>query len=435
MHVGVVGSGYVGTTLAACLTDFGHDVTAVDVDETVVAALNNGRPGIEEPGLADLVATHAGPNGTGRLRATAAYDALGDAAVVFLALPTPSRADGSVDTSYVGAGARSLAPVVADRDDHPVVVVKSTVVPGTTEEVVAPALESSGATVGDDVGLTVNPEFLREGSAVADFRDPDKLVFGTADGDDRSLERLHDVYGPLVDAADPAVVETSRRAAELIKYANNAFLATKVSLINEIGNVCKEYGIDSYEVAEAIGLDDRIGAKFLRSGLGWGGSCFPKDVNALIQSARQVDYEPDLLQAAVDVNDRQPERLLAILDRHVDVTGERVAVLGLAFKPGTDDVRNSRAFSVIEGLRERGAEVVAHDPVASENAREVLPDLDCTDTAAAALDGASAAVVCTDWPRYADLDGEFDAMATPVVVDGRRVIERRDGIVYEGLTW
>jgi UDPglucose 6-dehydrogenase len=208
-----------------------------------------------------------------------------------------------------------------------------------------------------------------------------------------------------------------------------------VSLINEIGNICKEYGIDAYEVAEAVGLDDRIGAKFLRSGLGWGGSCFPKDVNALIQAARQVDYDPKLLRAAVDVNSRQPERLLALLNRHVDVTGKRVAVLGLAFKSGTDDVRNSRAFPVIEGLRERGAEVVAHDPAAAKNAQVVLPDLTCVEAPGEALDGAAAACVCTDWPEYADLNAEFDLMSTSVVVDGRRVIERREGIVYEGLTW
>ena len=432
MQIGVVGSGYVGTTLGACLADLGHDVTAVDVDPDIVAALNDGRPTVEEAGLDELVADGVA---AGRLRATTEYGALEDAAVVFLALPTPSREDGSVDTSVVEAGARSLAPVVADRGDHPVVVVKSTVVPGTTEELVAPALASASGAAGETFGLAVNPEFLREGSAVADFRTPDKLVFGTADGDDRSLAALHGVYAPLVDSVDPPVVETSLRAAELIKYANNAFLATKVSLINEIGNVCKEYGIDSYEVAEAIGLDDRIGERFLRSGLGWGGSCFPKDVDALIAAARQAEYEPELLSAAVAVNDRQPERLLALLNRHVDVVDERVAVLGLAFKPGTDDVRNSRAFPVIEGLRERGARVVAHDPVATDNAREVLPDLTTVDTAEAALNGAGAACVCTDWPAYADLDAEFDAMATPVVVDGRRVVERRDGIVYEGLTW
>ncbi|MFB6301626.1 MAG: UDP-glucose 6-dehydrogenase AglM [Haloferacaceae archaeon] len=430
MHVGVVGSGYVGTTLAACLADMGHEVTAVDLDEEVVETLNGGRTPIEEPGLDDLVATHAG----GRLRATTDYADLRGAALVFLALPTPSREDGSVDTSYVEAGAHSLAPVLADSTaEYPVVVVKSTVVPGTAEDVVAPALASAGATVGTDIGLAVNPEFLREGSAVADFRNPDKLVFGTAD--DRALSRLRAVYAPLVEAADPEVVETGLREAELIKYANNAFLATKVSLINEIGNVCKEYGVDAYEVARALGMDDRIAEQFLRSGLGWGGSCFPKDVKALISSAREAGYDPELLEAAVAVNEGQADRLLALLDDHVDVAGERVAVLGLAFKPGTDDVRNSRAFDVIEGLRERGAEVVAYDPVATDNARERVPDIHYADSAAAALDGAVAACVCTDWPEFADLDAEFDAMLTPVIVDGRRVIERRDGIVYEGLTW
>ncbi|MFB6080603.1 MAG: UDP-glucose 6-dehydrogenase AglM [Haloferacaceae archaeon] len=435
MHLGVVGSGYVGTTLAACLADVGHDVTAVDVDESIVETLSAGRTPVEEPGLDDLIAAHAG----GRLRATTDYADLRDAALVFLALPTPSRADGSVDTDYVAAGARSLAPVLADATvDHPVVVVKSTVVPGTTEDVVAPALSSAGATVGADVGLAVNPEFLREGSAVDDLRDPDKLVFGT-DGDDRSLERLRAVYAPLIERTDPPVVETGLREAELIKYANNAFLATKVSLINEIGNVCKEYGIDAYEVARALGLDDRISGQFLRSGLGWGGSCFPKDLAALIAAAREAGYDPELLSAAVAVNDRQPDRLLGLVDDHVDVAGERVAVLGLAFKPGTDDVRNSRALDVIAGLRERGAAVVAYDPVAADNAREAIPagesGVAYAASAAAALDGAVAACVCTDWPEFADLDEEFDAMATPVVADGRRVVERREGIVYEGLTW
>ncbi|MFB6195123.1 MAG: UDP-glucose 6-dehydrogenase AglM [Haloplanus sp.] len=430
MRVGVVGSGYVGTTLAACLADWGHDVTAVDTDEATVAALNEGRTAVTEPGLDDLVATYAGD----RLRATTDDAALRDADLVFLALPTPSHEDGRIDTSYLEAGARSLGEVLADATaTHPVVVVKSTVVPGTTEGVVRPALEAAGATVGTDLGLAVNPEFLREGSAVADMRDPDKLVFGVAD--DRALDALRDVYAPLLEAADPPVVETGFREAELVKYANNAFLAAKVSLINEIGNVCKEYGVDAYEVAAALGMDHRISERFLRSGLGFGGSCFPKDVSALIAAAREAGYDPELLEAAVAVNDRQPERMLSLLDRHVDVAGERVAVLGLAFKPGTDDVRNSRALDVIAGLRERGAAVVAYDPVATANARERAPEIEYADSAAAALSGAVAACVCTDWPEFADLDAEFDAMATPVVVDGRRTIERRDGLVYEGLTW
>jgi UDPglucose 6-dehydrogenase len=249
---------------------------------------------------------------------------------------------------------------------------------------------------------------------------------------------MRTVYGPLLSAAgDPPVVETGVREAEMIKYANNAFLASKVSLINDVGNVCKELGVDTYEVAEAIGLDDRIGAKFLRSGLGWGGSCFPKDTAAIVAAAREAGYDPPVLNAAVEVNDRQPERLLSLLDRHVDVAGKRAAVLGLAFKPGTDDVRETRALPVIEGLRDRGADVVAYDPVAVESMREAHPDLgiDYAASAADALDGAAACAVVTDWPEFGDIDRAFDAMATPVVVDGRRVVERREGIVYEGLTW
>jgi UDPglucose 6-dehydrogenase len=294
---------------------------------------------------------------------------------------------------------------------------------------------TSGLAAGSEFGLATNPEFLREGSAVQDFRHPDKLVFGTAD--DRTAATLADVYEPLVDERDVPVVHTGLREAEMIKYANNAFLAAKVSLINELGNICKEYGVDAYAVADAIGLDDRIGERFLRSGVGWGGSCFPKDVAALVAAARERDYEPALLQAAIDVNDRQPERLLGLLDRHVDVAGRRVAVLGLAFKPHTDDVRNSRAVPVIDGLQDCGATPVAYDPNAGavENMRERFPDVTYADSAAAALDGAGAAVVVTDWPAFADLDGEFDEMATPVVVDGRRIVERRDGITYEGLTW
>jgi len=424
MEVSIVGSGYVGTTVAACFAELGHSVVTIDVDEAVVEAINDGRAPIHEPGLGALVAEHGGD----RLTATTDYGVAPETDVTFLALPTPSNADGSVDTSIVEAGAESLGAALSGVEDH-LVVVKSTVVPGTTEDRVEPALTEGGA----DVDVAVNPEFLREGSAVADFTDPDKVVFGTDGG--RGVETLRAVYEPLVAEVDPPVVETGRREAEMIKYANNAFLATKVSLINELGNICKAYGVDAYEVADAIGLDDRIGERFLRSGVGWGGSCFPKDVAAIIAAARAKGYEPELLEAAVEVNDRQPGRLLGLLDSHVDVAGKRVAVLGLAFKPGTDDVRESRAIPVIEGLQARGAEVVAYDPVATENMRERFPEIEYVASAAAALDGASGAVVVTEWDEFAALDDAFDAMAEPVVVDGRRIIERRDGIVYEGLTW
>ncbi len=374
MRVTVVGSGYVGTTLAACLADAGHDVTAVDIDPDVVAALNDGRAAIHEPGLDDLLAEHAGD----RLRATTEYDSVPDADVTFLAIGTPSNADGSIDLSGLTAAAEmtgeaiaggSAATPTATAPDCHLVVVKSTVTPpGVTE--IREALREGAGGVSDRVELGTNPEFLREGSAVDDFQHPDKLVFGTDSA--WAVDRLDALYEPLVAATDDDVpiIRTDPETAVMIKYANNAFLAAKISLVNDLGNICKQFGIDAYEVADAIGLDDRIGERFLRSGVGWGGSCFPKDVDAIRAAAREAGYEPALLDAAVTVNDGQPERMLDLLDGHADVTGERVAVLGLAFKPGTDDVRSSRAIPVIEGLLSLGATVVGYDPVATASRRE-----------------------------------------------------------------
>ncbi|AEN07802.1 nucleotide sugar dehydrogenase (plasmid) [halophilic archaeon DL31] len=430
MDVSIIGSGYVGTTVAACFADLGHDVVNVDIDPAIVDAINAGQSPIHEPGLDDLLATYGGAE----LTATTDYADVRATDITFLALPTPSRPDGSIDTSIIEAAAETLGETLADTQGSHVVVTKSTVTPTTTAETLAPILaNASGKTLGKNLHVGMNPEFLREGTAVEDFQHPDKLVFGTRD--DTTLEALYAVFDPLIERTAVPVVETGVSEAEMIKYANNAFLATKISLINELGNICKEYGVDAYEVADAIGLDDRIGDRFLRSGVGWGGSCFPKDVAAIIAAAKAKGYEPTLLEAAVEVNDKQPQRLLDLLDTHVDVTGERVAVLGLAFKPGTDDVRNSRAIDVIEGLRARGVDVVAYDPVATENMRERFPDITYASSAAEALEGAVGALVVTDWDEFSALDTEFDTMQTPVVVDGRRIIERREGITYEGVTW
>ena len=433
MNVSIVGSGYVGTTVAACFADLGHSVVTVDVDEEVVAAINDGRAPIHEPGLDDLLAEYGG----GRLRATTDYGAVCDTDVTFLALPTPSEDDGSIDLSVMEAGARSLGEALAEKDGYHLVVVKSTVIPTTTEEMIGPILEdASGKTLGEDLDVAMNPEFLREGSAVSDFRTPDKVVLGATT--DRAADRLEEVFEPLVDAAgEVSVVQTDVREAEMIKYANNAFLAAKVSLVNEIGNICKEYGVDSYEVAEAVGLDDRIGSQFLRSGLGWGGSCFPKDVDALRTAARERGYDPSLLDAVVEVNEKQPRRLLELLDDRLDVSERRVAVLGLAFKPDTDDVRNARSIPVIQGLLERGADVAVYDPVAAENVREYFSDIEYAESAATALEGASAALVVTEWDEFEALDEEFEAMERKLVVDGRHVdlpTEERS-LMYEGLCW
>jgi len=429
MKLSVVGSGYVGTTIAACFAELGHDVTAIDIDESVVDSLNKGNATIHEPGLDDLLAEHVGD----RLRATTDYSVTPETDATFLALPTPSKADGSLDTAIILAAAQSVGEALAEKSEPHLVVTKSTVTPGTTETEIAPTVrEAAGGSEAITFGM--NPEFLREGSAVDDFLNPDKIVLGTA-GDEWAAETLRAIFEPLIERTNAPVVETGIQEAEMIKYANNAFLASKISLINELGNICKEHGIDAYEIADAIGLDDRIGEQFLRSGVGWGGSCFPKDVDAIIAAAREQGYDPELLSAAVGVNDRQPGRMVDLLERHVEPAGKRIAVLGLAFKPGTDDIRNSRAIPLIDALLDRGASVVAYDPVAVDNMREQYPDIAYADSAADALSGADGALVVTDWAEFADLDREFDEMSTPVVVDGRRIIERRDGLVYEGLTW
>ena len=430
MRISIIGSGYVGTTIAACFADLGHEVINVDIDDDIVAAINAGESPIHETGLDELIATHSGD----RLTATTDYADIQDTEITFLALPTPTREDGSIDTSIIEAAAETLGETLQAKAGDHVVTTKSTVIPTTTRETLAPLIESaSGKPLGEDLHMAMNPEFLREGTAVEDFLDPDKVVFGT--DSEVARETLHDVFEPLIADTDAAVVDTDIEEAEMIKYANNSFLAAKVSLINDIGNICKEYGVDAYEVADAIGLDDRISARFLRSGLGWGGSCFEKDTAAIRAAAREKGYEPRMLDAAAAVNDRQPERFLSIIDNHVDVADERVAVLGLSFKSGTDDIRNSRAIPVIEGLQKRDATVVAFDPAATDNMHERFPNIEYADSPAAALDDAAAALVVTDWPEITALDEEFDAMATPVIIDGRRAIDRRDGIVYEGLTW
>jgi UDPglucose 6-dehydrogenase len=429
MHISVIGSGYVGTTIAACFADLGHLVTNIDIDEEIVKSINAGQAPIEEPRLGELLGEHGGD----RMRATTDYEVIRETDVTFLALPTPADDSGQIDLSYMNAATDSLGETLAAESEH-TVVVKSTVTPGTTADELTPRLEErSGLTAGENLHVGMNPEFQREGSAVSDFLDPDKLVFGSHDA--ATIETLESVYEPLIEARDPPVVETGPSEAEMIKYANNAFLASKVSLINDLGNICKELGVDAYEVADAIGLDDRIGDKFLRSGLGWGGSCFGKDVAAISTAARDEGYEPAMLDAAVAVNDRQPQRLLGLLDRHVDVADERVAVLGLAFKPGTDDIRNARSIPIIEGLKRRDADVVAYDPAATENMRERFPGIEYAESAGSALEDAAAALIVTEWDEIATLDSEFDQMQTPVVIDGRHAIERRDGIVYEGLTW
>ena len=427
MHITVIGSGYVGTTISACFAEIGHRVTAIDIDQQIVDTLNAGKAPISEPGLDDLLAKHAG----GRLTASTSYDAVPESDVTFLAIGTPSNDDGSINLSGLEAAAKATGEALTEKDERHTVVIKSTVTPPSIDGVLEPAIRA-GSNDNAAIEIATNPEFLKEGTAVADFQNPNKLVVGT--NSEWATDQLTAVYDPLLDPDTP-IIDTDPQTASMIKYANNAFLASKISLVNDLGNICKEFELDAYEVMDAIGLDDRISERFLRSGIGWGGSCFPKDVNAIIAAAQAEEYDPAVLEAAVDVNDRQPDRMVAYLSDHVDFDGATIAVLGLAFKPNTDDIRNSRAIPVIDLLLSEGADVTAYDPVANDEMATRFPEVSYANTAGDALAGADGALVVTDWDEFSALDEEFDEMSTPVNVDGRRCIERRDGIVYEGLTW
>ena len=430
--IAVVGSGYVGTTLAACLADFGHEVSAIDIDASVVDTINAGKSPIREPGLDELLEQHAG----GRLTATTDHSALEEASVTFLAVDTPARSDGSLDASALLAATEDVGDVLADSEEDHLVVVKSTVLPDVVEEEIIPTLvESSGRTLGETLDVAVNPEFLREGTAVSDLMNPDRIVIGAEH--QSAGDRLETVYEPLIEDTGVPVFHTGRKEASLIKYANNAFLATKLSFINDLGGLCKSYGVDTYEIAEGLGLDSRIDARYLRAGVGWGGSCLPKDTAALRWAGSDRGHPLSIVEAAIEVNERLPARLLSLLEEQVNVADQRVAVLGLAFKPDTDDIRSSRSIPVIEGLLDLGAEVVAYDPDdgATESMQEVFPSITYADSAAEALDGAIAACMLTAWDEFAQLDSEFDAMERPLVVDGRRVVEPRENIQYIGLSW
>jgi len=432
MNVSIIGTGYVGTVTGACFAELGHNIVCVDIDPVKVAQMNEGIPPIHEEGLPELLKKHAGV----RLRATSDYsNAISDSDVTFICVGTPSDENGRIDLSIVRSASESIGKAIAERelggdaDRYHVVVVKSTVVPGTTDEVVAPIIRAKNGDAGP-VGIAMNPEFLREGKAVYDFMNPDKIVIG---GDPRARDTVARLYENI----SCEITLTDTRTAEMIKYANNSFLATKISFANEIGNICKRLGIDVYEVMSAVGKDFRISEHFLNAGAGFGGSCFPKDVKALIGRAGELGYEPLLLNATIRVNEEQPMRMIELLaDRIREIRGRRIAVLGLAFKNDTDDIREARSIPVIEELLNRGATVAAYDPLATENMRKIFPDVLYCDSAKGALEGADACLIMTEWAEFGSLDQEFDAMKEVVVIDGRRMVSLdSDRGVYEGICW
>ncbi|HVM13186.1 MAG TPA: UDP-glucose/GDP-mannose dehydrogenase family protein [Egibacteraceae bacterium] len=418
MKVAVIGVGHVGLVTAACMAELGHQVIGMDDDEAKIQALRGGSMPFVEPGLNELVADGVG---AGRLSFTDhPGEAVDGADVVFISVGTPRREDGSPNLSYVQAAAAS----VATHAEQPVVVAEKSTVPVRTGERIRQALmlesQARGGSIHHDV--VSNPEFLKEGSAVEDTLRPDRVVVGADSAQAHEIMRA--LYEPLLARHDCPYVATDVRTAELIKHASNAFLATKISFINAVARVCELAGADVEQVADAMGHDVRIGRAFLNAGLGYGGSCFPKDVEAFVHIAGELGYDFGMLRETERINREAKRWPLAQLRRMLwNLASKEVAVLGVAFKPGTDDIRDAPALEVIEELLAEGARVRLHDPVALDHVRGLYPDAVLCDKATDALDGAHAVVVCTEWDEYAAITPERlrELLAYPVVVDARNV--------------
>ncbi len=432
MHICVVGTGYVGLVTGACLADFGINVTCVDNDHSKIDKLLDGEIPIYEPGLEALVAKNAK---AGRLHFTTELGpAIQGALAIFIAVGTPPREDGSADLSYVIQVAESIAENLTG---YKVVVTKSTVPIGTGQLIEDTIRKRTNGS--HPFSVVSNPEFLREGSAIEDFMRPDRVVIGARDA--QAVAIMKDIYSPLYLIETPFVI-TNVESSELIKYASNAFLATKITFINEVAELCERLGADVHHVAKGMGLDRRIGPKFLHPGPGYGGSCFPKDTQALAEIAREAERPFDIVETVIEVNERiklrSIDKVRAALEG--EVAGKTVAVLGLSFKPETDDMRESAALPLVRTLCTEGATVRVFDPVAMDNARQMLPDgvVYCSDAYDAAQD-ASVLVLLTEWNQFRslDLDRIKKTMARPVVVDVRNVYEpekmRERGFAYESM--
>ncbi|MDO9428828.1 MAG: UDP-glucose/GDP-mannose dehydrogenase family protein [Methylobacterium sp.] len=431
MKIAMIGAGYVGLVSGACFADFGHTVCCVDTDPAKITALEAGRIPIFEPGLDALVADNVRHH---RLTfSTEVAPAVAQADVVFIAVGTPSRrGDGFADLSYVYAAARDIA---ASLSGYTVVVTKSTVPVGTGDEVERIIREAR-----PEAGFAVvsNPEFLREGAAISDFKRPDRIVIGAED--ERAASVMREVYRPLYLNQAPILV-TGRRTAELTKYAANAFLATKITFINEIADLCEQVGANVQEVARGIGLDNRIGGKFLHAGPGYGGSCFPKDTLALVKTAQDSGTPLRLVEAVVAVNDQRKRAMARKVAAACggSVRGKTIAILGLTFKPNTDDMRDAPSLAIVAGLQDGGATVRAYDPEGMAGARVLMPDIAYADDPYACADGADALVIVTEWNAFRALDWAVlaERMAGRTVVDLRNVYRPEDvtrhGFRYVGI--
>ncbi len=430
MHIAVIGTGYVGLVTGACFAEFGVDVTCVDVDTVKIEKLHQGIIPIYEPGLDQIVEKNVK---AGRLHFTTDIrSAVEKALVVFLAVGTPPQPDGTPDMSYYRQAAKDVAEAM---NGYKVLVTKSTVPVGTGKwlrEFVASNLVTE-----TDFGVASNPEFLREGAAIQDFMRPDRVVIGS--NEPEAIDIMKDLYRPLYLIETPIVI-TSLEAAELIKYAANAFLATKITFINEIANLCDAIGCDVHDVARGMGMDNRIGRKFLHPGPGYGGSCFPKDTRALTTVADQFGVETRIVDAVIEANDRQRDAMIPKIEALVGgLAGKRIGVLGLSFKPETDDMRESPAIDIIKAIQELGGTVKAFDPVAMEEAKHYIDGIEYASDEYEAIDGADALVIITEWNQFRTLDMEKvkSLLKSPNIADLRNIYEPADirelGFEYVGV--
>ncbi len=431
MQIAMIGTGYVGLVSGACFSEFGHDVVCVDRDAAKIAALRSGEVPIFEPGIEPLVARNVAE---GRLSfSTDLAAAVHGADAVFIAVGTPSRrGDGHADLAYVHAAAAEIGTAL---NGYTVIVTKSTVPVGTSREVARILRE---ARPDADFDVASNPEFLREGAAIGDFMRPDRVVIGT--GSERAREVLGRVYRPLYLIETP-IIFTEPETAELIKYAANAFLATKITFINEMADLCEKVGADVHDVARGIGLDGRIGRKFLHAGPGYGGSCFPKDTLALVRTAEQAGAPTRIVESVIAVNDARKKQMASKIIEHCggSIVGKTIAVLGLTFKPNTDDMRDAPSLDIIPALIEAGAAVRAYDPEGLDEAKKLLDGVAWCEGAYEALEGADALVIITEWNafRALDLARVKELMKAPVMVDLRNIYDPREmaaaGFDYTGI--
>ncbi|CAA9400850.1 MAG: UDP-glucose 6-dehydrogenase [uncultured Pyrinomonadaceae bacterium] len=430
MHIAVIGTGYVGLVTGACFAEFGVEVTCVDVDENKIERLNQGIIPIYEPGLDQIVEKNSK---AGRLHFTTDIkSAVEQALVIFLAVGTPPKPDGSPDMSFYESAAKSIAQYM---NGYKVLVTKSTV-PVTTGKWLREFVRENQTTK-TNFGVASNPEFLREGAAITDFMRPDRVVIGSNEED--AIAIMKDLYRPLFLIETPIVI-TSLEAAELIKYAANAFLATKITFINEIANLCDAIGCDVHDVARGIGMDNRIGRKFLHPGPGYGGSCFPKDTRALTTVADQFGVETLIVDSVIEANERQRKAMIPKIQKLVgDLKGKQIGVLGLSFKPETDDMRESPATDIIKDLQKLGAKIKAFDPVAMEEAKHCLPDIEYAADEYDAIEGADVLVFLTEWNQFRALDMKKvkRLLKSPKIADLRNIYEPSDmrelGFEYVGV--